>query len=226
MACCAFDETVDQQFTTEKASQELERYRQKGVGPTTRRLLDGLARAGLVEDNTVLDIGAGTGSLTFELLDRGCRHATIVEASAGYINAASAEAMRRGRTDKVNFVRGDFLDVAATTPSAGLVALDRVVCCYPMYEALLVAALRRADRGLAISYPKDRWYVRAVIGVENALRRRRHKRFRTFVHSETHMRTLIEQAGFDLVCRQTTIAWSADVYRRRQRTAREPHSAL
>ena len=74
MACCAFDQTVNEQFTREKANQELEHCRRKGVGPTTRRLIDGLARAGLME-GTLLDIGAGVGSLTFELLDRRYRHA-------------------------------------------------------------------------------------------------------------------------------------------------------
>jgi magnesium-protoporphyrin O-methyltransferase len=214
MACCAFDETVDEQFTNDKASQEMDRYRRKGVGPTTRRLLDGLARAGLVE-SSVLDVGAGIGSLTFELLDRGCRHATIVEASAAYARAASEEAARRGRATDVDFIRGDFLDVVPAALFAGIVALDRVVCCYPLYEPLLGAALRCAEHGVAISYPKDRWYTRAVIGFENARRRRRNKRFRTFVHPEADMRKVIEGAGFELVFRRTTLMWSADVYRRR-----------
>src|SRR6185503_9550566 len=97
MACCAFDETVHQQFTKEKATQELDRYRRKGVGPTTRRLIDGLSRAGLV-GGTLLDVGAGVGSLTFELLERGCRRAVIVEASAAYGAAAADEARRRERS--------------------------------------------------------------------------------------------------------------------------------
>jgi tRNA1(Val) A37 N6-methylase TrmN6 len=213
MACCAFDRTVDEQFTREKARQELAQYRKKGVGPTTRRLIDGLERAGLVR-GTLLDIGAGVGSLTFELLDRGCRRALIVEASSAYAAAASDEAERRGRATDVDLVRGDFLDVAGTTPSADVVALDRVVCCYPLYEKLLDEALSHAERGLALSYPRDCWYVRAVIGFENCLRRWRNKGFRTFVHPEGHLRTLIERAGFDLVLRQRTIVWSADVYRR------------
>jgi len=31
--CCAFGETVDQQFSSKKASKELERYRRKAPGP-------------------------------------------------------------------------------------------------------------------------------------------------------------------------------------------------
>jgi 16S rRNA G966 N2-methylase RsmD len=75
-----------------------------------------------------LDVGAGVGALTFELLDRGVRRAVIVEASAGYTAAASNEATRRGRATDIDFVSGDFLEVAGTVPMASVVALDRVVC--------------------------------------------------------------------------------------------------
>ena len=199
--CCTFTNAVDQQFTRKKAGQELERYRRKGAGPTTRLLVAGIEQAGV-------------GALTFELLDRGFRRAVIVEASAGYTAAASNEATRRGRATDIDFVSGDFLEVAGTVPMASVVALDRVVCCYPLYEELLREALRHAERGFAFSYPRDRWYVRAGMRLENALRRRK-SGFRTFVHSETRMRELITLAGFDLVSQRRTLIWSADVFIRR-----------
>ena len=216
--CCTFTNTVDQQFTSKKAGQELERFRRKGAGPTTRLLLAGIAQAG-VGDGTLLDVGAGVGALTFELLDRGFRRAVIVEASAGYTGAASNEAARRGRTTDIDFVSGDFLEVAGTVPMASVVALDRVVCCYPLYEELLREALRHAERGFAFSYPRDRWYVRAGMRLENALRQHRRNSFRTFVHPETKIVELITRAGFDLVSQRRTFVWSADVFIRRAAAA-------
>jgi tRNA1(Val) A37 N6-methylase TrmN6 len=211
--CCDFTDTVDQQFTSKKAGQELAHYRRKGAGPTTRLLIDGISQAG-VTDGTLLDIGAGIGALTFELLERGFDRAVIVEASAGYTATASSEAVRRSRATDINFVSGDFLEVAGTVPMASVVALDRVVCCYPLYEELLNEAVRHAERGFAFSYPRDRWYVRVGMSLENALRRRK-SGFRTFVHSETRMRELITLAGFDLVSQRRTLIWSADVFIRR-----------
>ena len=212
--CCAFVESVDQQFTSKKSAQELERYRRKGAGPTTRLLIEGISQAGIA-DGTLLDVGAGVGALTFELLQRGIRRAVIVEASAAYSAAASDEATRRGYTSHVDFVDGDFLEVAGAVPAASIVALDRVVCCYPLYEALLGEALRHADRGFAFSYPRDRWYVRAAIRLENALRHRRNS-FRAFVHPATRMRDVITAAGFELVSQKRTLVWSADVFVRHQ----------
>jgi magnesium-protoporphyrin O-methyltransferase len=211
MTCCTiFDETVDQHFTLKKAQQELERYRQKGPGPTARRLLEGLTQAGVVE-GTLLDIGAGVGAITFELLERGIARAVIVEASAGYAKAASDESVRRGRTADVELKHGDFAQVGASVPMAHVVTLDRVLCCYPVYEPLLSEALRHTARAIALSYPRDRWFVRAGMRLENALRGRKNK-FRTFVHPETRIRELIAKAGFELAFRKHTLVWSADVF--------------
>jgi hypothetical protein len=90
-----------------------------------------------------------------------------------------------------------------------------VVCCYPSYEPLLDAALRHADRCLALSYPRDVWYVRAAIAVENRLRWLVRNPFRTFVHPLSMMERTIRQAGFELSSRRETWIWSADVYTRR-----------
>lgn len=170
------------------------------------------SRAG-VAAGSLLDIGAGVGALTFELLERGFDRAVIVEASAGYTSAASSEAVRRGRSPQVEFVTGDFLEVARTVPAASVVALDRVVCCHPLFEELLMEAVRHAERAFAFSYPRERWYVRAGMKLENALRSRK-TGFRTFVHPEAKMRELIRRAGFDLVFQRRTAVWSADVFLR------------
>jgi magnesium-protoporphyrin O-methyltransferase len=139
MACCSFENSVDRQFGEKNARRQLRRYHRRGAGGTARMLLAGLAKARLTE-GTVLDVGAGVGTLTFELLERGVERAVIVEASAAYADAVTAEATRRGRSSAVRVVRGDFLDVADQVPSAKIVTLDRVVCCYPRYEELLATS--------------------------------------------------------------------------------------
>jgi hypothetical protein len=96
-SCCAFDNTVNQHFSAEKVAKELLHYRRKGAGPTMRGLRDGLASAGLSE-GTLLDIGAGLGILSLELLDGGMSRAVVVDASSAYLDAASQEAVRRGRS--------------------------------------------------------------------------------------------------------------------------------
>ena len=216
-ACCsAFECAADQQFNEKKAAEELKRYRTKGPGPTTRLLQEGLAHAGTI-GGTLLDIGSGIGSLTFGLLERGVTHAVAVDASSAYNGVARQEAARLVRADAVRFVHADFVSVAPELPAATVVTLDRVVCCYPFYEALLNAALHHAEQRLALSYPRDVWYVRLGVMLENAQRRLKKNPFRTFVHPAARIEELIRSAGFELSIRRETWMWSVEVYTRSHR---------
>ena len=216
-ACCSpFECAADQQFNEKKATEELKRYRTKGPGRTTRLLQEGVAHAGAL-GGTLLDIGSGIGSLMFGLLERGVTRAVAVDASSAYNGVARQEAERLGRADVVRFVHADFVSVAPELPAATLVTLDRVVCCYPSYEALLNAALRHAELCLALSYPRDVWFVRLGVILENTQRRLTKNSFRTFVHSAARMEDVIRSAGFELSTRRETWMWSVDVYMRSHR---------
>jgi tRNA1(Val) A37 N6-methylase TrmN6 len=204
-------------FTRAKADQELRQYREKGPIATTRRLRDGLLDTGLTAGADILDIGAGVGALTFELMDRGAEKATMVEASSGYLDAATAEAARRGRSVSIRFVHADFVGGGPELPTAAIVTLDRVICCYPFYEPFLEEALRHAERAFALSYPRDRWYVRAVTWIANA--KRGTGALRRFVHPPNRMERLIRKAGFQLASRTHTWMWTADVFVRTPATA-------
>jgi SAM-dependent methyltransferase len=219
MSCCCCDEfttAADEQFNAQRAASDLEAYRTKGPGVTTRLLRDSLAAAGPIA-GSLLDIGAGVGVLTFELLERGVTRAIAIDASAAYVAAGSEEAARRGYAGAVRFIQDDFLHAAGEMPSATIVTLDRVICCYPRYEPLLNAALRHADEYFALSYPRDVLYVRAGDALSNAIRRFKGRTFRTFVHSATQMATIITRAGFERVARRRTLTWCVDVYKKTAR---------
>jgi SAM-dependent methyltransferase len=209
--CSTFENAAGQQFNAKKVGKELARFCAQGPGPTTKLLEQGIAQAGLL-GGFLLDVGAGFGALTFRLLDRGMKGAVVVDASPAYLEAARQEADRRARSESVRFVQGDFVSVAAWLPPSSVVTLDRVVCCYPSCQALLEAALGRAQHCVAVSYPRDVWYVRLGMMVENAQRWLARNSFRTFVHSAKAIEHTIRRAGFELSSRRETWMWSADVY--------------
>ncbi len=211
-ACCStYGNVANAHFDEKIAKRDLENYRRKGPGPTARLLRDMLVEAGDV-DGVLLDVGSGIGGLSFELLECGVERAVAVDASAAYLAAAAQEATRRDHLGALEFRHGDFLQVASTLPPAAIVTMDRVICCYPAFEALLREALGHAERYFAYSYPRDLWYVRAAIAGENAVRRLKGNPFRTFVHPVAGMTQTIEDAGFRLAARRQSWQWSAEVW--------------
>jgi magnesium-protoporphyrin O-methyltransferase len=213
MDCCSsgFCSATEKHFGERVAARQVEDYRRKGPGVTTRLLRDGLLTAGPLR-GTLLDIGSGVGALTFELLTMGLDRAVAVDASSAHVDAGRREGIRRGHKDAVEWKHADFVSSASEFQSATVVTLDRVVCCYPAYEELLRKALQRTTHRFALSYPRGRWYMQIAMSLENVGRRLTGNTFRTFVHSPTAMESLITEHGFRLASRQGTIAWRADVY--------------
>jgi hypothetical protein len=86
----------------------------------------------------------------------------------------------------------------------------------------VASGLPVAAQCLALSYPRDVWYVRLGVSLENGQRRLTKNSFRTFVHPVASMEQMIRAAGFDLSSRRETWMWSVDVYSRRVGCARGP----
>ena len=168
----------------------------------------------LRDADSLLDVGAGVGVLTFELLARGVGRATLVDAAPAYLSAAESEAARRKVQGRVQFVRGDVVELAGDVDPVDLVAMHRVVCCYPDWAALLTTATQLSRRLLAFSYPRDRWFVRLWLWIQNARRRISGHPFRSFVHPATAMERRVETAGFERISRRRTAVWCVDVYAR------------
>jgi len=213
MACCTGFCAVEAQFDGKRAESDLRRYRHRGADVTTRLLLDELRRWPL-EGRHLLDIGGGIGVIIAELASTGLANATMVDASPAYVEVARREAGSRYGPRPTQFVLGDFAAIAATLPDADVVTLDRVVCCYPAGETLLREAARKTRQLLAFTYPRDRWYVRMMIALENFWRRLTGNQFRAFVHSPQRMKGVLETAGLVRETQRKTLVWVLELYRR------------
>ena len=212
MGCCSRYCAAEAQFDGKVAERDLRRYRRRGADASTRLILTELQRLPL-KGASLLDVGSGIGVISMELADA-VGSVTVVEASPAYMAAARYEIESRCGSHPTQFVLGDFVSVAPTLKDADVVTLDRVVCCYPNAEALLRGAAARARRLVAFTYPRNRWYVRIFIEIENLWRRLTGNPFRAFLHSPERMHAVLKTAGLERVARQGTAVWVAEVYRR------------
>jgi len=217
MDCGAHCAATERVFGPKTAEADLRRYRRKGPDPSTRLLLEELRRLPLA-GVSLLDVGGGIGVLGLELIAAGVHTVVQVDASPAYLAASQRQFAERGWSNRLRAVSGDFAALSEPLASAELVTLDRVVCCYPEYERLLGRASCLARDVLALSYPRDRWYVRVVILLENLWHRITRSAFRAFVHSPARMALVLERAGLQRVARRATAIWAVEVYRRGRAT--------
>jgi SAM-dependent methyltransferase len=192
---CCFDEW---------AVENVSRARTRGVGaPITGTMLTALAERGLT-GRTVLDLGCGTGDLALGAIARGADRASGIDLSAGAIEQARVLATERGLAERTSFAVGD----GSTEPLArhDVVALNRVLCCYPSVDALLVNSLGAAGEVYAYTAPVhagpvgvfNRFWVR-IANLSFRLRRKRFRGFRAFVHDLDAVDRAIGDAGFQRV---------------------------
>lgn len=212
-SACHCDATA-RKFDRAEAEADLARLNRQGPDLPTQLMIDAIRRHPLPANPSLLDIGGGVGILHHVLLDEGFASAVQVDISEAYLTVAAAEARRRGHEGRLTLTRGDYRTAASSTAAADVVTLDRVVCCDPDYAGLLEVAAAHARHLLSLSYPRDCWYNRLVVGARNAWRRARRDAFRTFVHSPTAMAGVLEGQGLRRCWSGGTRLWSVDLYQR------------
>ncbi len=208
--CC---EITDNAFSEKEAKSELRDYRRRGPAKQTRFILEAI-RSLHLKNASLLDIGGGVGAIHHELLEDVASTATHVDASSAYLKEAKAETERRGHSGRVTFMHADFTEVEAGLPKADIVTLDRVVCCYPDFRRLLKAASRHSRQALALTYPREAWYMRIAWPVMNFFQQLRKDPFRFFVHPVSEMDSLLKKEGFKRVTVQDMFVWEMALYQR------------
>jgi magnesium-protoporphyrin O-methyltransferase len=211
MPCCTGSCAAAARFDSKVADRDLRRYQRSGPDVTTRILLSELRRWPL-EGLNLLDVGGGIGVVAVELAGASLASVTLADASAAYLEAARRNLASRDPSPPAQFILGDFAVTANSLPDADIVTLDRVVCCYPDMKALLAGAAAHARCIVAFTYPRDRWYVRAAVALENSWYWISGNPFRTFVHSPEQMSSVLESAGLVRAARRATLQWALEVY--------------
>lgn len=206
MSCACHCAGTAAHFNRKRALRDLERYRRHGPDVTTALLLAELRPVSRPGD-TLLDIGGGIGVLELELQRLvPLRGTVLVEAAPDCVQVARELHAEDPEPGRFRPIVGDVTEISPAL-TAEVVALDRVVCCYPDFGSLLRTAAASATRVLALSYPRDRWYVRLAMRVENLLRRLEGNPFRTFVHPPEAIRQVLEAAGWRRAARRSTLVW-------------------
>lgn len=198
MASCCDPGEYDVVFTSKYARRTAKTLRESGLDQTAAKMADFLTDQGL-DGATVLEIGGGVGGLHLELLRRGALRATNVELSTAYESEAAKLLAESGLADRVDRLIVDVVTDPGAVPSADIVVLHRVVCCYPDFAALLGAAADHARQLLVFSYPRRHLLTRVGTLVENLGYAVRGRDFRVFIHPPEAMLAVLTDHGYSPV---------------------------
>lgn len=201
MSCC--NHGLNDVFTDDVSRKDADSYRRSGLPARAKKLLKAI---GALENRTTLEVGLGAGAVTVEMLRRGAARATGVDAVANQLAAARSLATEFGVGDRAGFVLGDFA-ASDDVPSADVVVLDRVVCCYEDWRLLLDTAARHAHAKVALTYPRDTWWMRGVARLMNVWWRLKRSDFRFRVHPVAEMHAHLRAAGLQPTVADHHVGW-------------------
>jgi hypothetical protein len=204
-SCCQPDE-YDRIFDEKKARAKARDYARKGLTGHGRRIAD-FVRSKTPPGYTLLEIGGGIGDVQLELLGDGAARAINVELATQYEGVAAELIRERGFDERVERRLGDFVRESGTVPSADVVIMNRVVCCYPDAEALVGAAADHSRRFLVMTLPVDRWWTRAGLGVANVLFKIKSNGFRAYVHSTRAVLSTARHHGMRVAKHRRGLIW-------------------
>ena len=213
MSCCP-PKGYTTLFSKRAARWDAKRYRRRGLDDTGQEMVEFLRERGL-EGASILEIGGGVGAIQLELLKAGAEHATNVELSPEYEEAALELVHESGLDGRVERGLGDVVQEPDLAGPADAVVMHRVVCCYPDYEALVGSAAERARRHLVMSFPRPRWAIRAVVGAVNVVARLLRWEFRSWVHPPEALLASAERRGLSLALESRGRIWQVAVLERK-----------
>ena len=196
MSCNCAHNALSDVFGERTARLDARRFRRSGPSARAARLIDALRDATTFHEATSLEGGAGVGALSIELVRRGVARATAVDAIPAAVRTARDLAREYGIGARFEAVIADFTELG-DGPAYDIVVLDRVVCCYPDWEALLTTASARSRRIIGLSYPRAAWWTRTFVTLANAGLRLIRRRFRMYVHSPAIMHAWLAAHGFE-----------------------------
>jgi magnesium-protoporphyrin O-methyltransferase len=205
---------IEQIFNEKDARKQLRKYLKKGASKSTRLLVSALEQEGVEGDN-LLDIGGGIGAIQQELFKAGVTRAWNVDAASGYVQVSREEAKRGGFTDRVGYTHGNFVELASQVEEADIVALDRVICCFPDMKSLVALSAEKARKLYGLVFPKDTWWLKLGVFILNPLFRIFSRTsFESFVHPTDEVDSLLRSKGLQQRYYRTSGMWQIMVYAR------------
>jgi len=211
MSCCCPHSNSANRFFSFFAGRYRRRFEKKGFEPSQKQLVEGLEQAGY-QNAAILEIGSGVGHLHQTLLEQGAASAIGIDLASKMIDEAKHWAEERNLGDRTEYVEGDFMEINESLSAVDITILDKVVCCYPDADGLVHTSLNKTHRVYALTYPRNRWYVRTAMGITAWVLKITGSDFRPYVHDPEMIEGWVTGEGFSKEYQNQNLVWLTQVY--------------
>jgi tRNA1(Val) A37 N6-methylase TrmN6 len=211
MSCCCPHSKSGGRIFSFFARSYRRRFAKKGFEPSQVQLMAGLKQAGY-NNATLLEVGSGVGYLHQVLLEQGVKSAVGIELAGDMLKEARSWAAEKGLADRTDYIQGDFIELLDQVEPAEVTILDKVICCYPFAELLVNSSTAKTKRVYAVTYPRNRWFIKVAIEIMAFFLKLSGSDFRAFVHNPDDIERWIIAAGFKKSYQDQTFIWLSQIY--------------
>jgi 2-polyprenyl-3-methyl-5-hydroxy-6-metoxy-1,4-benzoquinol methylase len=209
-SCCVHTQAAARLFS-HLAKLYVWRYRLFGLARSQLKLIAGLERIGY-RAASLLEIGCGVGWLHQWLLKHGAARAIGVDLSPEMVTEARRLALKQGLAAQTSYLIGDFIALAESIEPVEIVLLDKVICCYPDANVLLIQAASRARRAVALTYPRTCLKSCLLHRGLNAVLTWIGSDFRTYLHDPKAVESCLKAQGLAKYFEACTFLWLTQVF--------------
>lgn len=211
MSCCCPHSRSGGRIFSFFARSYRKRFTKKGFEPSQQHLMSGLEKAGY-KNASLLEVGSGVGYMHLVLLQQGAKNAVGIDLAPDMLKEAQSWADEKDLTDRVQYIQGDFIELLDQVDAADVTILDKVVCCYPHAELLINSSTAKTNRVYALTYPRNRWFIRIAIEVMAMFLKLIGSDFRAYVHNPDDIERWIINAGYKKSYQNKTFIWLTQIY--------------
>ncbi len=213
MSSCCRGAPCEELFDDRVAAWYLRSYQRHGVGALERKML-GTLRPADVQGKRVLEIGGGVGAIQAELLKRGASAGEVVELVDAYRPFAEKLAAGAGVASRSTFRVADVLADNRAVEPAGVVVLNRVVCCSAEGLELVGVAAGLTNGTLLLSFPKSTALARFAQRAQHWWANFTRHQYRFYVRPGADIRAAAENVGLEFVAGGSGLVWEYQAFRR------------
>ena len=158
-----------------------------------------------------------------ETLRKGTASIVGFDLSNVAIQEANGYAKEAGFADRARFEVGD--GAAVQMPSSDIVVMDKVLCCYPDYGALLKNASDSSRETFGFIVPRDEgWmkpFMRCGAAAINFVERLKKTGFKFYLHPLTSIHQELVEKGFQQTGKVKSRVWLIFLYKKDQKSIQD-----